>query len=127
MVHLAVERGQVVEAEVAQPRPATGAGQYLHQLDCRLEEPGESLRRVFHDQALAQAGLLRGDTDRTIVGQLDIGEGKDPLEFALDVGIEETMFMFGVNKDIGRNWSLSAFLGLNGTRTQGTAMFGYRW
>lgn len=35
--------------------------------------------------------------------------------------------MFGVNKDIGRNWALSAFLGLNGTRTQLTAIFGYRW
>ena len=73
------------------------------------------------------SGIQYLDTDRTIVGQIDLGEGKDPLEFSLDVGIEETRFMFGVNKDIGRNWSLSVFLGLNGTRTQGTAMFGYRW
>ena len=72
-------------------------------------------------------GIQYLDTDRTIVGQLDLGEGKDPIDFSIDVGIEETMFMFGVNKDIGRNWSLSAFIGLNGTRSQGTAMFGYRW
>jgi len=73
------------------------------------------------------SGIQYLDTDRTIVGQLDLGEGKDPLDFSIDLGIEETMFMFGVNKDIGRNWSLSAFIGLNGTRSQGTAMFGYRW
>jgi hypothetical protein len=35
--------------------------------------------------------------------------------------------MIGVNKDIGRNWQLSAFLGLNGTRSQASAIFGYRW
>ena len=72
-------------------------------------------------------GIQYLDTDRTIIGQLDLGEGKDPVDFSIDVGIEETMFMFGVNKDIGRNWSLSAFIGFNGTRSQGTAMFGYRW
>lgn len=67
------------------------------------------------------------DTDRILSGQIDLGEGRDPLDFSLDLGIEETTFMFGFNKDIGRNWALSAFLGLNGTRTQLTAMFGYRW
>ena len=72
-------------------------------------------------------GMQYLDTDRILSGQIDLGEGKDPLDFTLDVGIEETTFMFGVNKDIGRNWALSAFLGLNGTRTQLTAMFGYRW
>ena len=72
-------------------------------------------------------GIQYLDTDRTISGQIDLGEGRDTLDFSLDVGIEETMFMAGVNKDIGRNWNLSAFLGLNGTRVQGTALFGYRW
>jgi len=72
-------------------------------------------------------GMQFLDTDRILSGQIDLGEGKDPLDFSLDLGIEETTFMFGVNKDIGRNWALSAFLGLNGTRTQLTAMFGYRW
>lgn len=72
-------------------------------------------------------GVQYLDTDNVIVGQLDIGEGKDPLEFSLDVGIEETLFMAGINKDIGRNWNMSAFVGLNGTRRQGTMMFGYRW
>jgi len=67
------------------------------------------------------------DTDRIMTGQIDLGEDKAPLDFSLELGIEETTFMFGVNKDIGRNWALSAFLGLNGTRTQFTAMFGYRW
>lgn len=33
----------------------------------------------------------------------------------------------GFNKDIGRNWTLSGFRGMNGTRKQGTLMFGYRW
>ena len=72
-------------------------------------------------------GIQYLDTDTTIVGQLDLGEGKDPLDFSLDVGIEEVVFMVGVNKDIGRNWTLSGFLGFNETRTQGTLMFGYRW
>lgn len=72
-------------------------------------------------------GMQYLDTDRTLSGQIDLGEGKDPLDFSLDLGIEETTFMFGVNKDIGRNWAFSGFLGLNGTRTQLTAMFGYRW
>lgn len=72
-------------------------------------------------------GMQYLDTDRIMVGEIDLGEGRDPLNFSLDVGIEETTFMFGVNKDIGRNWALSAFLGLNGTRSQLTAMFGYRW
>jgi len=73
------------------------------------------------------SGIQYLDTDRTIRGQIDLGEDKDPLVFTVDVGIEETLFMAGINKDIGRNWSLSAFLGLNGTRKQGTVMFGYRW
>ena len=73
------------------------------------------------------SGIQYLDTDRTIMGQIELGEGKDPLAFSVDVGIEETLFMAGINKDIGRNWSLSAFLGLNGTRKQGTVMFGYRW
>ena len=72
-------------------------------------------------------GIQYLDTDTTIAGQLDLGEGKDPLDFSLDVGIEEVVFMAGVNKDIGRNWTLSGFLGFNETRTQGTLMFGYRW
>jgi hypothetical protein len=50
-----------------------------------------------------------------------------PLDFSIDVDIEETIFMAGINKDIGRNWNLSAFIGLNGTRKQGTMLFGYRW
>jgi hypothetical protein len=41
--------------------------------------------------------------------------------------MEETLFMAGFNKDIGRNWTLTGFLGLNGSREQGTLMFGYRW
>jgi hypothetical protein len=47
-------------------------------------------------------GIQYLDTYRTIVGQIDLGEGKDPLAFSIDVGIEETMFMAGINKDIGR-------------------------
>ncbi|MDX2418488.1 MAG: hypothetical protein QNK19_13585 [Xanthomonadales bacterium] len=72
-------------------------------------------------------GIQYLDTDTTIVGQLDLGEGKDPLDFSLGLEIEEVVFMVGVNKDIGRNWTLSGFLGFNETRTQGTLMFGYRW
>jgi len=73
------------------------------------------------------SGIQYLDTDRTIAGQIDLGEGKDPLVFTVDLRIEETLFMAGFNKDIGRNWNLSGFLGLNGTRKQGTLMFGYRW
>jgi hypothetical protein len=73
------------------------------------------------------SGIQYLDTDRTLTGLIDLGEGQDPLEFSLDLRIEQTLFMAGINKDIGRNWNLSAFLGLNGTRKQGTVMFGYRW
>lgn len=72
-------------------------------------------------------GVQYLNTDRTIMGQLDLGEGRNPVPFSIDVSMEETLFMAGVNKDIGRNWTLSAMLGLNGTRKQGTVMFGYRW
>ena len=72
-------------------------------------------------------GVQYLDTDRSIMGQLDLGEGRDPVPFSLDVSMEETLFMMGVNKDIGRNWTLSAFFGINGTKNQGTLMFGYRW
>jgi len=37
------------------------------------------------------------------------------------------MFLLGINKDIGRNWNLNAFGGLNGTRSSFMAGFGYRW
>jgi len=65
-------------------------------------------------------------TDRTMTGSLDLG-GDKPLAFALDLKFEQTLFMIGVNKDIGRNWTASAFVGLNGSRSQASAIFGYRW
>lgn len=71
-------------------------------------------------------GVQYLSTDNTLVGQLDLGRDK-PLEFSLDPKYEQTLFMIGVNKDIGRNWTASAFLGLNGTRSQVSAIFGYRW
>ena len=40
--------------------------------------------------------------------------------------IEETIFLSGINKDIGRNWTLTGLAGMNGTRKQGTLQFGYR-
>ena len=72
-------------------------------------------------------GVQYLNTDRTITGFLDLGEDRAPLDFSIDVKLEQTLFMIGVNKDIGRNWQLSAFLGLNGTRSQASAIFGYRW
>jgi hypothetical protein len=40
--------------------------------------------------------------------------------------IEETIFLIGINKDIGRNWTLTGLAGMNGTRKQGALQFGYR-
>jgi hypothetical protein len=73
------------------------------------------------------AGVQYQKTDRTIYGILDPGDGTNPLEFGIGVDIEETLFMLGVNKDIGRNWTFNAFGGINGTRSSLMAGFGYRW
>ena len=73
------------------------------------------------------SGIQYLDTDRSIIGQIDMGEGQDPLAFSIDISMEKTLFMAGFNKDIWRNWTLSGFLGMKGTRKQGTLMFGYRW
>jgi len=82
----------------------------------------------FGDMGLQiMSGIQYLDTDRTIMGQLDLGEGQGTLDFSVDLVIEETLFMAGFNKDIGRNWTLTGFAGINGTRKQGTLMFGYRW
>ena len=74
----------------------------------------------------ALAGVQYLDTDRTLEGSVPLEGGKD-LTFAIDVGLEETTFLVGFNKDIGRNWTLSSFLGANGTKSSLTANFGYRW
>jgi hypothetical protein len=74
----------------------------------------------------ALAGIQYLDTDRTIEGSIDLEDG-EALEFAIDIGLEETTFLVGFNKDIGRNWTLSSFLGANSTKTSFTANFGYRW
>jgi hypothetical protein len=73
------------------------------------------------------AGVQYQKTDRVINGLLDLGDGADPLPFGIGIDIEETIFLLGVNKDIGRNWTFNAFAGLNGTRSSLMASFGYRW
>ena len=74
----------------------------------------------------ALAGVQYLDTDRSIEGSIDLENG-EALEFSIDVGLEETTFLLGFNKDIGRNWTLSSFIGANGTKSSLTANFGYRW
>jgi hypothetical protein len=74
----------------------------------------------------ALAGVQYLDTDRTIEGRIDLNDGQ-PLIFSVDVGLEETTFILGFNKDIGRNWTLASFLGSNGTKSSATMNFGYRW
>lgn len=75
-------------------------------------------------QALVGAQYL--DTDRSLEGSVGLENG-ETLDFAIDIGLEETTFMVGFNKDIGRNWTLSSFIGANGTKSSFTANFGYRW
>ena len=72
-------------------------------------------------------GVQYQKTDRIVVGRLYPAERADPVEFGIGIDIEETMFLLGINKDIGRNWNLNAFGGLNGTRSSFMAGFGYRW
>ncbi len=72
-------------------------------------------------------GVQYQKTDQYITGIIDPVEGQDPLEFSIGIGMEETIFLLGVNKDIGRNWTLTGMGGLNGTRKQATVQFGYRW
>ena len=72
-------------------------------------------------------GVQYQKTDRVVFGRLYPAEREDPVEFGIGIDIEETMFLLGINKDIGRNWNLNAFGGLNGTRSSFMAGFGYRW
>ena len=74
----------------------------------------------------ALAGVQYLDTDRSLEGSVPLDDG-GKLKFSIDIGLEETTFMLGFNKDIGRNWTLSSFLGANGTKSSLTANFGYRW
>jgi hypothetical protein len=72
-------------------------------------------------------GVQYQKTDQTIVGILSTDTRSDPIDFSIGIDIEETMFLLGVNKDIGRSWTLTGMGGLNGTRKQLMAQFGYRW
>lgn len=72
-------------------------------------------------------GVQYQKTDRMVLGRLYPADRADPVEFGIGIDIEETMFLLGINKDIGRNWNLNAFGGLNGTRSSFMAGFGYRW
>ena len=72
-------------------------------------------------------GVQYQKTDQYINGILSTDSRSEPIDFAIGIGIEETMFLLGVNKDIGRNWTLTGMGGLNGTRRQIIAQFGYRW
>jgi hypothetical protein len=73
------------------------------------------------------AGIQYQKIDRDIFGTLDPGGEAEPIEFGIGIGYEETLFLIGVNKDIGRNWTLTGLAGMNGTRKQATVNFGYRW
>ena len=44
------------------------AGEHLHELDRRVQEARQSLRRLVDRQACAQVRLLRRDADRAVVG-----------------------------------------------------------
>jgi len=65
--------------------------------------------------------------DRMLIGTIDPGDGGELIEFGVGMDIEETLFLIGINKDIGRNWTLTGMAGMNGTRTQAMLNFGYRW
>lgn len=72
-------------------------------------------------------GVQYQKTDRIVYGRLYPESRSEPIEFGIGIDIEETLFLLGFNKDIGRNWNLSAFGGINGTRSSFMANFGYRW
>ena len=61
VVHLAVERGEVVEVELTEMGVPARSGEHLHELDGALEEAGEAAGGIVDDEPLAQAGLLSGD------------------------------------------------------------------
>ena len=71
-------------------------------------------------------GFQYQKVDRYLIGTIDPGNGVDPFEFGVGFGLEETLFLLGINKDIGRNWTLTAMGGINGTREQAMLNFGYR-
>ena len=72
-------------------------------------------------------GVQYQKTDQNIFGILALDTRSEPIDFSIGIDIEETMFLLGVNKDIGRNWTLTGMGGLNGTRRQLMMQFGYRW
>jgi len=72
-------------------------------------------------------GVQYQKTDRMVLGTIYPDPNADPVEFGIGIDLEETLFLLGINKDIGRNWTLNAFGGLNGTRSSLMASFGYRW
>lgn len=74
---------------------------------------------------VAVAPVEDGVLDNVVVTSKTRQEITD--EFAIGIDIEETLFLLGINKDIGRNWNFNAFGGLNGTRSSLMASFGYRW
>jgi hypothetical protein len=72
-------------------------------------------------------GVQYQKTDQNIIGILQTDSRSNPIDFSIGIDIEETMFLLGVNKDIGRSWTLTGMGGLNGTRRQLMMQFGYRW
>jgi hypothetical protein len=70
-------------------------------------------------------GFQYQKTDQLLIGT--IGDESNPIEFGVGFGLEETLFLIGINKDIGRNWALTGMAGMNGTRKQAMLNFGYRW
>src|SRR4051812_38403582 len=66
--HVAVKGREVVDAELRELVVPARAGQYLHELDCRVEESRETLRRLVDRKPGAQVRLLGCDTDRAVVG-----------------------------------------------------------
>jgi hypothetical protein len=72
-------------------------------------------------------GVQYQKTDQNIIGILQTDSRSNPIDFSIGIDIEETMFLLGVNKDIGRSWTLTGMGGLNGTRRQLMVQFGYRW
>ena len=62
--HLAVERGEIISAELAEIGVSAGPGEDAHQLDGCVEEPLQALGRVVDDQTTCSDDQMNsGNTD----------------------------------------------------------------
>lgn len=73
-----------------------------------------------------QTGAQYQDWDQVIIGTVPLGDGREPLDFEIDLSSSKTSFLAGLTKEIGSNWNATLLAG-TGARDQVTLIVGYRF